>query len=184
MAYIAAADVPAGTAAPSKAGIVALIRDAYSIKAVANTTERAQAATDWPTLTGAAISSTNPVIVWRQDADVIEKSNDGTTFRVYASKNAPKMEIVGGKAGAMPAGAMPIIKVDNVALTTSGSGTGSFTFDSAFPTACASLFVITTGGTAVAASVNLNTISASGATLIWSGVNNTPVTFNYVAFGW
>ena len=80
MAYVSAADVPAGSAAASKAGILALIRDAYSIKSVANEAGRAQAVVDWPTLTGAAIGVNNPVMVWRQDTDAIEVSEDGTTF--------------------------------------------------------------------------------------------------------
>ena len=83
MAYVSAADVPAGSAAASKASILALIRDSYSIKSVADLTERAQAVTDWPTRTGAAISASNPVIVWRQDTDAIEVSEDGTTWVTF-----------------------------------------------------------------------------------------------------
>ncbi len=83
MTYIATADVPAGSSGASLAAIVALVRDAYSIKSVAHGTERAQAVADWPTRTGAAISAANPVMVYRQDTDAIEISEDGTTFTTF-----------------------------------------------------------------------------------------------------
>ena len=38
MAYIGTADVPAGSTGASLAAIVALVRDAYSVKSVANAT--------------------------------------------------------------------------------------------------------------------------------------------------
>jgi hypothetical protein len=85
MAYVAAADVPAGNSAASKAAILALVRDAYSIKSVANLTERAQAVTDWPTKTGAAIGVGNPVMVWRQDLNQIEVSEDGSAWHQFAN---------------------------------------------------------------------------------------------------
>ena len=84
MAYVAAADVPAGTSAASKAAILALVRDSYSIKSVANLAARAQAVADWPTHTGAAISAANPVMVWRQDLNLIEVSENGSTWHQVA----------------------------------------------------------------------------------------------------
>lgn len=80
MSYLSAAsDIDASTAFTA-ASVNAAIRAATSVKSVTGTTERAQAVTDWPTLTGAAISASNPVIVWRQDLDRIEVSEDGTTW--------------------------------------------------------------------------------------------------------
>lgn len=80
MAYIETTDVPAGGSSASLAAIVALARDAYSIKSVADATAQAQAVTDWPTKTGAAISAANPVIVWRQDLTAVNVSEDGTNW--------------------------------------------------------------------------------------------------------
>lgn len=85
MGFLAEADVPAGTAVPSKAGIVGMVRDVTSIKSVADATARAQAVTDWPTASGAAISAANPVIVYRQDTDTIELSEDGTNWIQWAN---------------------------------------------------------------------------------------------------
>lgn len=83
MAYIASADVPAGSTAASLASIVALARDAYSIKSVADATARAQAVTDWPTLTGAAAGVNNPVIVYRQDLGQLELTVNGAVWQQY-----------------------------------------------------------------------------------------------------
>lgn len=81
MSYLSAAsDIDASTAFTA-ASVNAAIRAATSVKSVTGTTERAQAVTDWPTLTGAAISAANPVIVWRQDLDRIEVSENGTTWK-------------------------------------------------------------------------------------------------------
>lgn len=94
MAYVAAADVPAGSAAPSKAAILALVRDAYSIKSVADATARAQAVTDWPTLTGAAIGVDNPVIVYRQDLHRVEVSVTGAAGSFYPLGGACGSEVI------------------------------------------------------------------------------------------
>ncbi len=80
MSFLAAADVPAGTSAFSKASIAAMIRKAVSIRSVTNATTRGTAVTDWPTATGAAISAANPVVVYRQDTRDLEISHDGTTW--------------------------------------------------------------------------------------------------------
>lgn len=83
MAYIAPADVPAGSTGASLAAIVALVRAAHSIKSVAGATGRAQAVADWPTLTGAAISAANPVIVYRQDTKELQISEDGSAWTTW-----------------------------------------------------------------------------------------------------
>ena len=83
MAYIGTADVPAGSSGASLAAIVALARDAYSIKSVADATARAQAVTDWPTRTGAPIGVNNPVMVWRQDTNSFEVSEDGSNWHEF-----------------------------------------------------------------------------------------------------
>ena len=68
------------TRAVTPAGVAAAIvsRGASTILSVADATARAQAVTDWPTLTGAAIGVANPVMVWRQDTNLMEVSEDGT----------------------------------------------------------------------------------------------------------
>lgn len=89
MAYLATADELSGSGAPSTTSIEALVRDAVDIKSVADATAQAQAVTDWPTATGAAISAANPVRVWRQDLDALNISEDGTTWHtLYGGESA------------------------------------------------------------------------------------------------
>lgn len=113
---------------------------------------------------------------------------DNTHVIVSSDQSPPAdpltMQIVGGKAGAMPAGSMPIIKVDNVSLTVDTSYSGSFTFDTAFPSQCAGLWVMMHSGTSVAPVVNTNALTKTGATLFWAGITSTAVTFVYLAIGW
>lgn len=89
MTFLATTDVPTGTTSASKASISSMVRAGRGIKPVADATARAQAVTDWPTATGAAISAANPVMVWREDVERFEVSVDGTNWSsLQASEDA------------------------------------------------------------------------------------------------
>lgn len=98
MVYLPAS-TPANTAAPSRAGIIAAIRAAQDIKSVADATAQATAVTDWPTLSGAAISAANPVKIYRQDTNTIRFSHDGSTWHDF-----PELSDSGWVAGTLDAG--------------------------------------------------------------------------------
>lgn len=120
--YLAAADIPAGTAAPSRTGIFNVIRDAHAIVPVSNATEQAQAVADWPTASGAAISAANPVIVHRQDLDAINISENGTTWETYYGGDS------GWVAGSLSSGFTGNLWVRRVGqlVEVSGGITGTF----------------------------------------------------------
>lgn len=124
MAYIGTADVPAGSSGASLAAIVALVRDAYSIKSVADATARAQAVTDWPTLTGAPIGVNNPVMVWRQDTDAIEVSENGTTWTSYAGQEDVTSQLTLASGSLISAGGWTAIRTGKIVTLTAQVGGG------------------------------------------------------------
>ena len=110
--------------------------------------------------------------------------SDGTTWNA-----ANTFQITGTPAGtngtAIPsAGSQILTKVHYITGTTAADSTLAFTFPTAFPNACAHLSITTLGGSAYNPVVNAGALTRSGATLAWSGLANTAVTFTILAVGW
>ena len=81
MAYL---PTPAlGTSPATRASIVEMIRAAQAVVPAASDTERASVVTNWATATGAAVSATNPVYIYRTDLRRFEVSTNGTTWWSY-----------------------------------------------------------------------------------------------------
>ena len=96
----------------------------------------------------------------------------------------PLIQITGGKNGAAPAGARIIQKVHYVSGVTTAGGLMSFTFPTPFPNSCAALFITSASGTGVAGVLNANTLSASGATIVFPGEATQSISFYFLAIGW
>lgn len=74
---------PAGGSAPSRGSVMSAVRAAQAVVPAASDTERASVVTNWATATGAAVSATNPVYIYRTDLKRFEVSTNGTTWWSY-----------------------------------------------------------------------------------------------------
>lgn len=83
--YLPAASALTSASGFTAAGVASAIRAGHDFWSVADATAQAQAVTDWPTLSGAAISAGNPVKVYRQDDDSLRVSKDGTAWATFPS---------------------------------------------------------------------------------------------------
>lgn len=124
MSYLSAASEIGASTAFTAASVNAAIRAATTIKSVADATARAQAVTDWPTLTGAPIGVNNPVMVWRQDTDAIEVSENGTTWTSYAGQEDVTSQLTLASGSLISAGGWTAIRTGKIVTLTAQVGGG------------------------------------------------------------
>lgn len=131
----------------------------------------------------AVVLGTPQVRVLVDHAGVLYSGNGTAWSRVVPDD--PIVQITGGKGGAAPVGAIPIIKVHRVPATmTNASGVINVTFPAAFPNSCAMVAPVTGSGSSDAPVLNADTISTTGFSVAWPANPSTAITFYYTAFGW
>jgi hypothetical protein len=114
-------------------------------------------------------------------------SNNGNYFWDPAIGWAPvglKVQSVsGGKSGSFPVIVQPIIKIERVSGTSTGSGTMAVTFPTAFPTGVLAITFTMGSGSSTTPVLNGDALSTTGFTVA-ALPPSTAVVFYYTAWGW
>jgi len=93
------------------------------------------------------------------------------------------IDILGGKNGAMPVTAIPLLQSGMRTVAVSG-GLGTLTFQDAFPSSCANVFLTAYSGTQISPVLNASTLSKTSCQCFFSGVATGSVVVGYLAVGW